>query len=71
MRRLNEIEAVRMLLHHARREFHALGMFEIKTLVDAVLSDHLWKDEFDEDILKVVRIVEYLPLAIAQAGALA
>ena len=34
-----------------------------------VLFDHLWKDEFDEDILKVVRIVEYLPLAIEQAGA--
>ena len=27
------------------------------------------KDEFDNDILKVVRIVEYLPLAIEQAGA--
>jgi len=41
---LNESEAVRMLLHHARREF--------KTL-----------DEFDHDIiLKIVRIVEYLPL---------
>lgn len=29
----------------------------------------LWKDEFDHDILKVVRKVGYLPLAIEQAGA--
>ena len=39
-----------------------------KTLVDIII-DHLWKDDFDNDILKVVRIVEYLPLAIEQAGA--
>ena len=36
---LNESEAVRMLLHHARREFR--GMFGKKILL--VLSDRLWK----------------------------
>ena len=33
---LNESEAVRMLLHHARRELKALGMFEIKILVGII-----------------------------------
>ena len=33
---LNESEAVRMLLHHARRELKALDMFEIKILVGII-----------------------------------